>query len=776
MFTGSTPGNFYFIMGLANSKKAARVQDATVRDEVDLAVKEALKDCGGIDLETKVQVSVSVDGLKSAESYAVVGYVKEGQDEWKCIGSTETSSGSSTSSFVRTLVTDYTFETPQRIRLDLYRMDNGRELRISTPEIHPKIPDYAQYVGSLDSFVAEVFSSVGNHLTKPIGKTGCRMTVFVDELKILQNLVSFDIGASPMFVGISKRKPKARNIYLSIFRTLDLLDRDDPSVTEKSPMPQVVKTESTTVLPTQQGHLEGMSWKSIRVSVNSLCRGESDRPIVFELWEQIKKSDVRIGTCSVTYRQIEDAFKSNSPLEVAIGTGRLTLSSISVERRETFLDYVSNGLEVSLYIGIDFTKSNKDPDVPTSLHYVGEGSEDSNDYIRVIHSVVEILEHYDSDKKFPVYGFGARLPPSYTHCSHCFACNGDFFSPEVVGVEGVVGAYKQALGSVALHGPTNFHEIIRLVADNAQPYSNPIPGHQLRYAILLILTDGVITDMKQTINEIVRAADFPMSIIIVGVGNEDFGLMRMLDADDKKLYSTDERRFAQRDIVQFVPFNKFRNSPIHALARETLEEIPREVVDYFKARNVPPSVNRDASTDEHTTALERAKDNFVSMVSNMKGFDEFEIHRIINEDRLPAADCSYFVDVAKHASRGVNVLTQPRPVSASGADPLNLSHRIRRTVREAATTLANPESGNFTPNPIHRDSASSAVNQEPTWGLDFDSQGPASVCKICFDRPVETVLLPCGHSLLCQHCAGTVGRTCPMCRVKIQQVVRTYAA
>jgi hypothetical protein len=43
------------------------------------------------------------------------------------------------------------------------------------------------------------------------------------------------------------------------------------------------------------------------------------------------------------------------------------------------------------------------------------------------------------------------------------------------------------------------------------------PKHQ-HYSILLILTDGLITDMQKTIDTIVAASDKPLSIIIVGVG------------------------------------------------------------------------------------------------------------------------------------------------------------------------------------------------------------------------------------------------------------------
>ena len=70
------------------------------------------------------------------------------------------------------------------------------------------------------------------------------------------------------------------------------------------------------------------------------------------------------------------------------------------------------GMEVALIVGIDFTRSNLDPSDPKSLHYFNAGDRDGkqlNDYVTAIRSVGEILQHYDSDKKYPVYGFGAKF-------------------------------------------------------------------------------------------------------------------------------------------------------------------------------------------------------------------------------------------------------------------------------------------------------------------------------------------------------------------------------
>lgn len=58
--------------------------------------------------------------------------------------------------------------------------------------------------------------------------------------------------------------------------------------------------------------------------------------------------------------------------------------------------------------------------------------------------------------------------------------------------------------------------------------------------------------MDKTIDLLVANCNLPLSIIIVGVGNADFGMMEQLDGDNG-LYDGRGNR-AARDIVQFVPF------------------------------------------------------------------------------------------------------------------------------------------------------------------------------------------------------------------------------
>lgn len=88
--------------------------------------------------------------------------------------------------------------------------------------------------------------------------------------------------------------------------------------------------------------------------------------------------------------------------------------------------------------------------------------------------------------------------------------------------------------------------------------SDRVDQNNQRFSILLIITDGIINDMPASIDQIVRGSQFPLGIIIVGVGDADFSNMDTLDADDVPLYSNAYRMYMQADIVQFVPFNDFK--------------------------------------------------------------------------------------------------------------------------------------------------------------------------------------------------------------------------
>nr|XP_023675552.1 copine-2-like isoform X3 [Paramormyrops kingsleyae] len=213
-------------------------------------------------------------------------------------------------------------------------------------------------------------------------------------------------------------------------------------------------------------------------------------------------------------------------------SGVIILKSCKISRNYSFLDYILGGCQLMFTVGIDFTASNGNPREPYSLHYINPLG--NNEYLDAIWAVGQIIQDYDSDKMFPALGFGALLPPDWK-LSHEFAINFNPSNPFCTGVEGIAQAYSACLPHIRFYGPTNFSPIINHVARFAAQAQHQKTAAQ--YFTLLIITDGVISDMDETRHAIVQAAKLPMSIIIVGVGNADFTAMEFLDGDSSILRS-----------------------------------------------------------------------------------------------------------------------------------------------------------------------------------------------------------------------------------------------
>jgi hypothetical protein len=271
---------------------------------------------------------------------------------------------------------------------------------------------------------------------------------------------------------------------------------------------------------------------------------------------------------------------TNNGVNVNLGGVKSARIEAEVVKNYTFLDYIRGGMQINLTVAVDFTGSNGNPSNPMSLHYVGTNS---NSYEIAIRSCGNIVAYYDYDQLFPAYGFGGKFCGNPV-VSHCFPLNVNMDNPEIQGIEGIIQAYRNILNQTILYGPTYFHEIINRVVSIVK--EDVQAENKMNYNILMILTDGIIDDMDDTIDALVEASFYPISVIIVGIGDADFRNMDVLDADDEPLVDSKNRK-ADRDLVQFVPFKKFSYNG-ERLAQEVLEEIPRQVIEYYQHQKIPP--------------------------------------------------------------------------------------------------------------------------------------------------------------------------------------------
>ncbi|KAF4677641.1 hypothetical protein FOL47_000101 [Perkinsus chesapeaki] len=649
-------------MGCRQSSSSATYQTGIKgdNDEVREAARQAIGDetAQAPDLVTRIELKLACSNLRRHSNCRVKVYLKAGVEKYQLVGKTEILPDTENPTFAQGVFVDFFFEVQQRVRFEVYHVPgNNGKVRES------------DFLGLSEMFLAEIVTSAGGlvtremeHPTRPTGNG--KITIIAEEVQGLKRSVKFNMRGSSLPKGGLLSKPQ---YYVVISRTMPAAE-----ACAGTPLPVVYRSEVA------NDNIEP-SFSVTDLSVESLCRGEATRKILFQLLDK-KGPDKLIGTGACCLEDFESASLRQVPVTVdllspgpggSIKTGALVLDNVELVKHVSFLEYVEGGLEINLIVAIDFTFSNGDPNLPTSLHYYDPGR--ANDYVMAIRAVGEILEHYDqgkrlvqsllldhpsSDKKYPVYGFGAKLPPDYTHTSHLFACNGNYFLPEVAGVDGIVDAYRKALQVVHLHGPTMFSDIIHLASKWAEQY-NVKKTNEQKYFILLILTDGAIVDLQATIDAIVEASKTPLSIIIVGVGDQDFGMMDELDADDRPLVSSFDHSIMERDIVQFVPFNEFKDKSYTELAMATLDEVPREVVNYYYKKNgVPPLPRRDAAEAAASDPPTDDTQNFVApqcieqerrrtlRILGKSGLSTAEAAELV-EDSLPCIEDEYTSAMAK---------------------------------------------------------------------------------------------------------------------------------
>ena len=155
---------------------------------------------------------------------------------------------------------------------------------------------------------------------------------------------------------------------------------------------------------------------------------------------------------------------------------------------------------------------------------------------------MSVMEAFDNDMQIPFIGFGAKLPPFYSTASSCFAVNGDIFKPECNGVQGIMDTYDKGIHKIEQHGPSAFSSVIDFVTQFVG--QTPVTQNEQFYSILVIITNGSIQDYQATVNSVVEATKYPISIVIVTVGSENISKIRKLDGDDNDLVNSNNNEKA----------------------------------------------------------------------------------------------------------------------------------------------------------------------------------------------------------------------------------------
>lgn len=414
-------------------------------------------------------------------------------------------------------------------------------------------------------FLGGIMTSVGRIIS---GQIDGKYTVQLVDAS--NNPVVIGKAASTLSV-VSRQLPRTLVEYkISADFTLGstrLLAKDTPYL-------QVADSAGQVIHETPKGHGKTSVYASFTVGDQHLAGSSSWRLKHNHEGDDIGSAEIKEGF----FRELRDGVS----VSVYDGKGKVRgqLTFRRVERIEhaeeivgSIVQHIADGNKIACIVAYDFTGSNGDPRDKHSLHYIGdEKNPVQNQYMRATLGVIPILDQYDSNGKYPVYGYGMTFDAGKS------VQHDRLIAEDAQYADGVAQLYQSFIhkNGFALSGPTCFAPIInatiRRVKDSKERKDPDT------YTVLVIFTDGAINDMDATISAIVNASSMSISIIIIGIGEGDFSSMDRLDNDGKPPLVHRGIK-AARDIVQFVPFSKCPDAS--ALQSATLAELPGQIMEYY---------------------------------------------------------------------------------------------------------------------------------------------------------------------------------------------------
>ncbi|KAM4119339.1 hypothetical protein ACJW30_03G051400 [Castanea mollissima] len=474
-------------------------------------------------LFTQIELSLSASNLldrditSKSDPMAVV-YAKKIDGKLEELGRTEVVLNSLNPAWIEKVTVAFQFEIMQPLVFHVYDVDTKYH---NIPVKTLKLKDQ-EFLGKATCVLSEIVTKQTQSLTLNLhmknGHTG------------LRNFGALTIHAEET---VASRSCVEMIVHCSHLDNKDIFSKSDPflrisRIVETGGSVPIFKTEVV------NNNLNPI-WKPLCLSVQQF--GSKDNPLIIECFDfNSSGNHVLIGKLQKSMVDLEKLHKERSGANLTLPSshhgrdkvlkGQLFVDQFCEKQQYSFLDYISSGFELNFMVAVDFTASNGNPRNPDSLHYI-DPSGRLNSYQRAILEVGEVIQFYDSDRRFPAWGFGGRTCDGTT--LHCFNLNGS------------AGAFE----------------------------------------------DGVLTDLQETKDALVRTSDLPLSILIVGVGGADFTQMEVLDADDGRPLESSTGRVATRDIVQFVPMREVHSGQI-SVVQALLEELPGQFLTYMRGRDIKP--------------------------------------------------------------------------------------------------------------------------------------------------------------------------------------------
>ena len=243
----------------------------------------------------------------------------------------------------------------------------------------------------------------------------------------------------------------------------------------------------------------------------------------------------------------------------------------------SLLDYLESDMHLNTTLSIDFSETSG-----TNTHHL---IKDETTFQNLMNNFINLLEPYNEDEYFYIYGYGFQLKENSKEVSNMFPITQDIDRPSVA-KKNINSTYCRFLEDIKFSKiKTNLDLIIKQFNEKIK---EDIDDYDIReYNVLLLFANNDINNEKEFYNEFILSSDLPISLVIIGLGKGPFTKLENVEKNFWNITDNSGNK-AKRKNIKFISFNNLGKN-YQRTVKNSLVDIPDQMTEYLILKNIKPS-------------------------------------------------------------------------------------------------------------------------------------------------------------------------------------------
>ena len=279
------------------------------------------------------------------------------------------------------------------------------------------------------------------------------------------------------------------------------------------------------------------------------------------------------------------------------------------KKNESIFDYLTVGLKLSCFVSIDCSQGTNKQKIEKSY----------KNYKKIINSIKDKIANYTKDEYF-IYGYGANLRNrDISNELYKYIFNINLEEDKSIHFANFIQIYDNCLNYIISEKKVCLSLMVKKITKDIFRFYDE-RYYNIFFILARELTDA--SDKQNTIDAFIESGYLPLTIIIIGEGENNFESMKELFG--KKIKQSSNGMLKNRDNIIFMNFSDDFNENSELLAEWCLREISKQMLCFYNLAKCNPEQIKKNNVGNIKNSINIYKQSFALYESKIIGLSQME--------------------------------------------------------------------------------------------------------------------------------------------------------